>query len=124
MMRAAPIAMAWAAALLAGCAAGPGADASSYSAGWRAAQVVEIGRTGDLARTADHDCGYGANPSAPYVVVRYHGGGVHTRSLGTVDLPPSPTLRVGDKVYVNILDCAVQFTPVNQRGSTSNASSP
>ena len=124
MMRAAQITVMWAAALLVGCASVSGAGATAYSDGWRAAQVVEIGRTGDLARTADHDCGFGANPSAPYVVVRYRNGGVHTRSLGTVDLPAKPTLQVGDKVYVNILDCAVQLTPVNQRGSTSNASSP
>ena len=124
MMRTAAITAMWTAALLAGCAAVPGTDASAYSAGWRVAQVVEIGRTGDLARKADHDCGFGANPSAPYVVVRYHNGGVHTRSLGTVDLPDKPTLQVGDRVYVNILDCAMQLTPVNQRGSTSNASSP
>ncbi|WP_198087446.1 hypothetical protein [Variovorax sp. E3] len=119
----APATAAWAAAvLLAGCAAAPGTSRFDYSAGWRSAQIVEIGRAGDLARTADHDCGFGANPAAPYVVVRYHGGGVHTRSLGTVDLPTDPAPRVGDRVYVNILDCAVQSTSGSQRGSVSAAS--
>ena len=112
----------WAFAL-GGCAA---FDAHSLDrpAGWHAAQVVGVGRAGDLSGTADRDCGKAGDVSARYVVVRYRNGGVHSRSLGTDRLPAGTELRVGDAVYVNILDCAAPLMTPAQRGSTSNASSP
>ena len=112
----------WAFAL-GGCAA---FDAHSLdrAAGWHAAQVVAVGRAGDLSGTADRDCGAAAgDASARYAVVRYHNGGVHSRSLGTDRLPVDTELKVGDAVYVNTLDCAAPLMTPAQRGSNSGAPS-
>lgn len=105
---------------LGGCTA---FDAHSFdhSAGWRAAQVVAVGRAADLAGTVDRDCGSPDGGTAPYAVVRYRNGGVHTRSLGTGHLPAGAGLRLGDEVHVNILDCAVPL--VAQSGSSSGTPS-
>ncbi|MDP9895546.1 hypothetical protein J2W32_004806 [Variovorax boronicumulans] len=112
----------WAFAL-GGCTA---FDAHSLdrAAGWHAAQVVAVGRAGDLSGTADRNCGAAGDASARYAVVRYHNGGVHSRSLGTDRLPADTELKVGDAVYVNILDCAapLMMTP-DQSGSMSGAPS-
>ncbi|WP_432731949.1 hypothetical protein [Variovorax sp. W6] len=117
----------WALAL-GGCSA---FDAHSFdrSAGWRAAQVVSVGKMGELAATADRDCGAdGADrgAAAPYAVVRYRNGGVHTRSIGTGHWPAGASLKVGDAVEVNVLDCAAPLAlaaPANQRGSNSGTPS-
>ncbi len=110
----------WALAL-GGCTA---LDAHSFdhSAGWRAAQVVAVGRAADLAGTVDRDCGAPGGGSAPYAVVRYRNGGVHTRSLGTARLPAGAELRLGDEVHVNILDCAAPLVAA-QSGSSSGTPS-
>ncbi|MGJ7615298.1 MULTISPECIES: hypothetical protein [unclassified Variovorax] len=109
----------WALAL-GGCTA---LDAHSFdhSAGWRAAQVVAVGRAADLAGTVDRDCGSPGDGTAPYAVVRYRNGGVHTRSLGTGRLPAGAVPAVGDAVHVNILDCAAPL--VVQSGSSSGTPS-
>ncbi|SCX66379.1 hypothetical protein [Variovorax sp. EL159] len=97
------VAMLWALAL-GGCTA---LDAHSFdhAEGWRAAQVVSVGQAGDLAGTADRDCGADGGATARYAVVRYRNGGVHTRSLGTGRWPAGSEPKVGDAVHVNILDC-------------------
>ncbi len=84
-------------------------DHFGRSGGWHAAQVVAVGRADALAATVDQDCGCAADSGSPrpYAVVRYRNGGVHSRSLGTSRLPPGVPLRVGDAVYVNVLDCKV-----------------
>ncbi|RSZ29983.1 MULTISPECIES: hypothetical protein [unclassified Variovorax] len=107
---------------LGGCSA---FDAHSFdhSAGWRAAQVVSVGRTGDLVATADRDCGADGGADARYAVVRYRNGGVHTRSLGTGRWPAGAALKVGDAVEVNILDCAAPLALAGQRGSMPGAPS-
>lgn len=107
---------------LGGCTA---FDAHSFdhSAGWRAAQVVSVGRAGDLAKTADHDCGVEGGAAAPYAIVRYRNGGVHTRSIGTGHWPAGASLKVGDEVEVNILDCAAPLALLGQRGSVSGTPS-
>lgn len=105
---------------LGGCTA---FDAHSFdhaldpSAGWHAAQVAAVGRAGDLAGSVDRDCGGGSDASARYAVVRYRNGGVHTRSLGTARLPVGAELKVGDAVYVNILDCAAPLMTPAQNAS-------
>lgn len=111
----------WALAL-GGCSA---FDAHSFdhAAGWRAAQVVSVGRAGDLAATADRDCGAEGGTAAPYAVVRYRNGGVHTRSLGTGRWPAGAALKAGDAVEVNILDCALPLALPGQRGSMPGAAS-
>ena len=111
--------------MLGGCSA---FDAHSFdrSAGWRAAQVVSVGRTSDLAATADRDCGADGGAATPYAVVRYRYGGVHTRSVGTGRWPQGAELKVGDAVEVNILDCAAPLAllaPVGQSGSSSGTPS-
>ena len=111
--------------MLGGCSA---FDAHSFdrSAGWRAAQVVSIGKMGELAATADRDCGADGGAAAPYAVVRYRNGGVHTRSVGTGRWPAAAELKVGDAVEVNILDCAAPLAlaaPAGQSGSSSGTPS-
>lgn len=102
---------------------------SAHAAGWRAAQVVEVGRAADLASTVDRDCGTGGGPDAPYAVVRFRNGGVRSRSLGTGRLPAGVMLKVGDQVEVNILDCAAPLAvsgaerPGSQSGSVSGTPS-
>ncbi len=104
-------------------------DHSAHAAGWRAAQVVEVGRMADLASTADRDCGTNGGPDAPYAVVRFRNGGVRSRSLGTGRLPAGVVPKVGDKVEVNILDCAAPLAiagharPADQSGSVSGTPS-
>jgi hypothetical protein len=107
----------WAFAL-GGCAA---FDAHSFdpAASWHAAQVVSVGRADDLSSSADRDCGAAGDTSARYAVVRYRSGGVHSRSLGTARLPADTELKVGDAVYVNILDCTAPLMTPAQRGSVS-----
>lgn len=104
-------------------------DHTAHAAGWRAAQVVDVGRAADLAGTVDRDCGTDGGPDAPYAVVRYRNGGVRSRSLGTSRLPAGAVPKVGDKVEVNILDCAAplavagQARPADQSGSVSGTPS-
>jgi len=101
-------------------------DHAAHASGWRAAQVVDVGRAADLAGTVDRDCGTGGGPDAPYAVVRYRNGGVRSRSLGTGRLPVGPVPKVGDRVEVNILDCAAPLAlaaPVGQSGSSSGTPS-
>ena len=107
---------------LGGCTA---FDAHSFdhSAGWRTAQVVSVGRAGDLAKTADHDCGVEGGAAAPYAIVRYRNGGVHSRSLGTPRLPAGTELTVGDAVYVNVLDCGAPLMTRAQWASVSGTPS-
>ena len=109
----------WAFAL-GGCAAFD-AHSLDHAAGWHAAQVVGVGRASELSGTADRDCGAPGEASARYVVVRYRNGGIHSRSLGTDRLPASTELKVGDAVYVNILDCAAPLMTPAQSGSISGA---
>lgn len=100
-------------------------DAHSFdhSAGWRAAQVVSVGRAGDLARSADRDCGAEGGAEAPYAIVRYRNGGVHSHSLGTGHWPVGAVLKVGEAVEVNTLDCAALLALPGQRGSISGTPS-
>jgi hypothetical protein len=113
---------------LGGCTAFD-AHSLDHTAGWRAAQVVDVGRAADLAGTADRDCGTDGGPDAPYAVVRYRNGGVRSRSLGTGRLPAGVVPKVGDKVEVNILDCAAPLAlaghagPADQSGSVSGTPS-
>jgi hypothetical protein len=107
------------ASALAGCAAFD-AQAFDRSSGWHAAEVVAVGRADALAGGVDRDCGGPGGGSAPYAVVRYRNGGVHTRSLGTARLPAGTALRPGDEVHVNILDCAAPLVAA-QSGSSSGA---
>jgi hypothetical protein len=94
------------------------------TAGWHLAQVVAVGRAGDLAASADRDCGTNdGDAAARYAIVRYRSGGVHSRSLGTGRWAAGTGLEVGDTVYVNILDCAVPLALPGQRGSVSGAPS-
>lgn len=104
-----------AALALGGCA---GFD---HSPGWRAAEVVALGRAGDLAASADQDCRAAGAPTAPYAVVRYQNGGLHSRSLGTDQLPAGAGLKVGDEVYVNILDCTAVLTLPGQHRALGTA---
>ncbi len=108
--------------MLGGCSA---FDAHSFdrSAGWRAAEVVSVGRAGDLAATADRDCGSDGGAAAPYAVVRYRNGGVHSRSVGTGRWPAGARLKVGDAVEVNVLDCAAPLALPGQSGSNSGTPS-
>lgn len=109
---------------LGGCTA---FDAHSFdpAAGWHSAQVVSVGRAGDLSGTADRDCGTaGGDASARYAIVRFRNGGVHSRSLGTTRLPTDAELKVGDAVYVNVLDCGAPLVAARaQRGSVSGTPS-
>jgi hypothetical protein len=106
--------------VLGGCTA---FDAHSFdpAAGWHAAQVVSVGRAGDLSGSADRDCGTAGDAPARYAVVRFRNGGVHSRSLGTSRLPAGTELKVGDAVYVNILDCSAPLMTPAQRASVSAA---
>ncbi|MET3389392.1 hypothetical protein ABIC33_000015 [Variovorax sp. 1140] len=108
--------------MLGGCSA---FDAHSFdrSAGWRAAEVVSVGRAGELAATADRDCGSDGGAAAPYAVVRYRNGGVHSRSVGTGRWPAGALLKVGDAVEVNVLDCAAPLALPGQSGSSSGTPS-
>lgn len=107
---------------LGGCTA---FDAHSFdhSAGWRAAEVVSVGRAGELARSVDRDCGAEGGAAAPYAIVRYRNGGVHSHSLGTGHWPARADPKVGDAVEVNILDCAVPLALPGQSGSISGTPS-
>lgn len=91
--------------LLSGCS---GLSFHDREEGWRSAFVVDLGRAGELASKADHDCAVGAAPNAPYVVVRYRDHGVQTWTLGTSNIPPNNDLRAGESVEVNIRDCDVR----------------
>ncbi|WP_418116448.1 hypothetical protein ABL849_16190 [Variovorax sp. 375MFSha3.1] len=108
--------------MLGGCSA---FDAHSFdrSAGWRAAEVVSVGRAGELAATVDRDCGSDGGAAVPYAVVRYRNGGVHSRSLGTGRWPAGARLNVGDAVEVNVLDCALPLALPGQSGSSSGTPS-
>ncbi|MBT2334447.1 hypothetical protein J7E49_11100 [Variovorax paradoxus] len=105
---------------LGGCAA---FDARSFdrSAGWRAAQVVSVGRAGDLAGLAERDCGAEGGAAAAYAIVRYRNGGVRSHSLGTGRWSPGAEPKVGDVLEVNILDCAAPLARADQSGSNSGA---
>lgn len=98
-------------------------DHAAHASGWRAAQVVDVGRAADLAGTVDRDCGTGGGPDAPYAVVRYRNGGVRSRSLGTGRLPAGPVPKVGDRVEVNILDCAAPLAFAGQAGPADQSGS-
>lgn len=89
---------------LASCGCAPVDTSASGPADWRPAQIVAIGSFAELAASAGLDCGPG-DGSAPYVVVRYHSSGVHSRSIGTGHVSPGIGLRVGDIVLANIRDC-------------------
>jgi hypothetical protein len=91
--------------LLNGCA---GLTFHDRADGWRSAVVMDLGRAGELAPKADHDCAFGAAPNAPYLVVRYRDHGVQTWSLGTSDVPPNADFRAGEAVEINIKDCEVR----------------
>jgi hypothetical protein len=120
-MTTARAALLWASALapalviaLGGCTA-LDAHSSGRLAAWHAAQVVSVGRAADLAGLVEQDCGADDGPSAPYAVVRYRAGGVHSRSLGTGRLPEGTELHAGDTVYVNVLDCGAPLMTPAQR---------
>ncbi|WP_295982079.1 hypothetical protein [uncultured Variovorax sp.] len=107
---------------LGGCSA---FDAHSFdrSAGWRAGEVVSVGRAGELASGADRDCGSDGGAAAPYAIVRYRSAGVHSRSLGTGRWPAGVQLKAGDAVEVNVLDCALHLALPGQSGSSSGTPS-
>ena len=109
------VAVLWTLAL-GGCVAFD-AHSGDHAAAWHAAQVVRIGQAGELAASADTDCGAEGGPSARYAVVRYRNGGVHTRSLGTGRLPAGTELKVGDAVYVNVLDCSAPLMTQAQKSA-------
>ena len=92
----------WPSLLLTACA-GSGASGVEHALGWRSATVMAIGRAAEFAPEVDRDCDAGGASAARYAVVRYSNGGLHSRSLGSSQVPAD--LAVGDDVYVNVLDC-------------------
>jgi len=98
---------------LAGCGS-PGVYGDPAT-GWRDAVVVRIGSQTELASMADLDCNAAGASKAPYVVVRFNDGGLHSRSLGKPQDTPGVSLQVGDEVHVNIKDCSAPFVPMTAR---------
>ncbi|SCK12823.1 hypothetical protein VAR608DRAFT_0736 [Variovorax sp. HW608] len=80
--------------------------------GWHEAVVVGLGSQAALAAVADVDCSAGVVSDAPFAVARYHGAGVHSRSIGRLVQPSDPPPYVGQKVRVSIHDCSAPFIPL------------
>ena len=91
---------------------GCGATREYEDPGWRYAVIVDIGRHGDLATTAGHDCSDALWPDAPYFIARYRDG-QHSRTIGKAQRPADGWLRIGQDVRVNVLDCNAAVIPLS-----------
>ena len=92
-----------------GCAA----NAESEDPGWRSAEIVAIGTHADLAPIAGNDCNSDLVPDAPFIVARYRDG-PRSRSIGKLQRVADSSLKVGQEVRVNVLDCNAAFIPIKE----------
>ncbi|MCW5590588.1 MAG: hypothetical protein KIS74_00680 [Burkholderiales bacterium] len=86
--------------------------------GWRKATVVAIGTGDGMARELALDCRAtfpAAAPNARYVTVSYRNGGHRIRR--TVPWIGNSAIGIGDRVYVNVSDCAKPAERVATRNS-------
>lgn len=97
---------------IAGCA-GPYDEEARYVAGWRLAEVVEVGTTATITRAVSRDCRaeLPAVPDGAYAVLRYRTGNRFHRVESTSLVSNSAGVRAGDLVYINIADCSVPLVP-------------
>lgn len=101
-----------AAGLISGCANNPVYEGRyPWDAGWREGVVNRIGEEDDLRRRYAHRCqAEASHPSTVrFAAVRWVEMG-KARSQ-TVTIPKDSTLKVGDLVYVKVLDCAGRAVP-------------
>jgi len=95
------------AGLVAGCATQVHEERLPWIDGWRKATVVAIGAGDDIARTLAENCSSALpliTPNANYVTVSFRNGGHRLRR--TVPWTGTLAVGVGDRVYVNVSDCA------------------
>ena len=95
------------AGLVAGCATQVYEGRLPWIDGWRKATVVAIGGRDDIARTLADNCSSAVTlttPSANFVTVSFRSGGHRVRR--TVPGIGTSAVGVGDRVYVNVSDCA------------------
>lgn len=106
------------AALAAGCATQVFEGRLPWADGWRKATVVAIGSGADMARKLADNCS-SAFPldtaNAQYVTVSYRNGGHRLRR--TVPAIGTSAFGVGDRVFVNVDDCAMPLERAASRGS-------
>ncbi len=86
-------------------------DSEGYSQGWRSAKVLEIGGEKSVLRFAHKDCRSEMGSNAAYrryAVTSYsYGGSPNLKTKRIVAVPDNLLLEIGDKAYVNIVDCKI-----------------
>ena len=98
-----------AAGLISGCANNPVYEGRfPWEAGWREGAVEAVGETDELRDRYAQRCKLetAQDSTARFARIRYTEMGKPRRQ--TVTVPKDSPLKVGDQVYVKILDCAGQ----------------
>ena len=94
---------------LAGCAT-KSESSEAYEKGFRLATVYRIAAGDQLAVPALHDCRKGSNAQAsidrPFVAYRYRGAGAFPWRYAVHPVVESLNLREGERVVINVKDCA------------------
>jgi hypothetical protein len=99
-----------AAGLISGCANNPVYEGLfPWEAGWREGAVEAVGEDDQLRQRYAQRCKLEAAEAARFARIRYTEMG--KPKWHTVAIPKDSTLKVGNLVYVNVLDCAGQVMP-------------
>lgn len=100
--------------VMTGCALGPG-EVEGYHSGWRRGTVLGVGARNSLFKHADKDCRKSLidrSDVTDFALIGYATGGSATLILHQISpVPADVTVRVGDKVVVNIMDCQQAIRP-------------
>lgn len=109
MIKVLPWLLVSASALLTACATNDDTLYPGHREGWRRAQVLEVGDEQLVAHAQKYECHaeMGAiGKSTRFAVASYsYGGNPNLRAKRIAAIPDQVDVKVGDQVFVNVVDC-------------------